>query len=281
MQLPDISIPSNPDLMEMMIEYQRGVLGCSGDRRCWFWENGFDEWQPFASPQSNHFLGKMVLLDGKPLLIGGCDSGDVKCSILAKVEVYEEGDKQWHYKTALPQPTRGFAAIVIDNGTKVIVAGGMVPSGSTNIVRSFQALSNIWTSLDPLPSLICCQIGSLVTLPDAREGFLIVGGFADGLISDKAFFMDLTTMSWERLAAFDTTGNNIYDGDMFYLEGQLFVIPSYQGGIRIEATRIFSRQMTDSNTQWIAHDMSAKFDLGKITKISMVVEEYPIDWIST
>ncbi|XP_059097640.1 influenza virus NS1A-binding protein homolog [Tigriopus californicus] len=234
MQLPDISIPSNIALMDQTIEYQKGILGCSGDKQCWFWEPGFDEWQPFASPQSNHFFGKMVLLQGKPLLIGGCDSYDKTCSPLDKVEVYEESDKQWHYKASLPQPVRSFAAIVVDNGTKVIVAGGKLSPSTTYFVTIFQLLINAWTDLNSSPNRICCQLGTRVTLPDTREGFLMVGGFLDGsyALSDKAFFMDLETMSWESLAAFDTIGNIMHDGEMFYLEGQVFVIPHYEGDTR-------------------------------------------------
>eukprot|EP00094_Tigriopus_californicus_P014089 TCALIF_13645-PA protein Name:"Similar to Ivns1abp Influenza virus NS1A-binding protein homolog (Mus musculus)" AED:0.65 eAED:0.65 QI:0/0/0/0.33/1/1/3/0/245 len=220
----------------------------------------FDDWQQFAPPQSNHFFGKMVLLQGKPLLIGGCDSNDMTCPPLAKVEVYEESTKQWLYKASLPQPIRSFAAIVVDNGTKVIVAGGRLSSSTTDMVTSFQLLNNAWTILNSAPNPICYQLGTRVTLPDTRDGFLMVGGFLDGAftLSVKAFFMDLETMSWESLSAFDTIGNTMHGGDMFYLEGQVFAIPYYEGGIWQDASRILSRDMTDSNAQWISHNMSAK-----------------------
>ncbi|TRY81091.1 hypothetical protein TCAL_13645 [Tigriopus californicus] len=202
----------------------------------------------------------MVLLQGKPLLIGGCDSNDMTCPPLAKVEVYEESTKQWLYKASLPQPIRSFAAIVVDNGTKVIVAGGRLSSSTTDMVTSFQLLNNAWTILNSAPNPICYQLGTRVTLPDTRDGFLMVGGFLDGAftLSVKAFFMDLETMSWESLSAFDTIGNTMHGGDMFYLEGQVFAIPYYEGGIWQDASRILSRDMTDSNAQWISHNMSAK-----------------------
>ncbi|TRY81124.1 hypothetical protein TCAL_14456 [Tigriopus californicus] len=234
---------------------------------------GSDEWTKIAQPKVNHFLGKLVLLSGKPLLIGGCNHGGNGCRTEDEVEVYDSSQDKWFSKARLPKSKRSFTATVVDDGTKVITAGGMNGGSFINDVYSYTLDTNVWKTLNSLPSRVCCQIGGLVTLPDFRYGILLLGGVLNGRLRDWAFFLDLMTYKWEEMQDFEITGKLVYAGEMFASGSQLFVVPNYEDGIRKQSTRMLTRNMTDKNAVWIVND-DLPMSLGKNAQVAFEIKEY-------
>lgn len=212
----------------------------------------------------------MVLLEGKPLIIGGCNVPDRSGTNQIEVEVYEETDNRWHFKADMPYATKNFAAVVLNHGTKVFVLGGVTSSTSiTNKVYSYELSTNTWVDIGrPIPIHVGIggPLSALVTLPDSRNGILLVGGLEYGFtVHRSSYFLDLATMTWENLASFATSEITVYNGNMVQTGGSLYVIPIYQDIIRQNATNILVRNMSSMNNPWIIQNVTNRFELGPTT----------------
>lgn len=205
------------------------------------------------------------------MLIGGCTHGDNGCKAQDEVEVFDEEQNRWIPKAHLPKALRSFAAVVVNDGNKVIVAGGMASGVFFKEVYTFQLTANTWEPLEPLPEALCCAMGAQVTLPNERVGILILGGVQSSKLKDWAFFLDFNTYKWESVEDLRITGTNIYDGDAFMVGSHLIAVPNYEAVLRRPATRFLSRNLTDSGASWVVHHID-QFSLGKIAQVAFEID---------
>lgn len=130
------------------------------------------------------------------------------------------------------------------------------------------------------------HVRALASLSDNREGVLVIGPVSYPRQGTKvnSLFLDIFTLTWSHLANFDFGGIHFYDGNMFLVGDTLYIVPLEEGLdgrnlARRNATQIFSRNMTDKNGLWIAHNTSENFELGRTSRGLLEIKEYSIEWV--
>lgn len=183
----------------------------------------------------------------------------------------------------MPQATKNFAAVVVNNGTKVFVMGGIISATAiTKKVYSYDLTTDSWEDLNrPMTVALGGPLSTVVTLADSRVGVLVVGGLELGFnVHSLSYFMDLTTLTWETLSSFKTTDIKVYNGNMVQIGENLYIIPIYQDELRRPAKTVLIRNMSAMNNSWVMYDVSPRFDLGPKTQIPLTVQEHTMTWHS-
>ena len=161
----------------------------SGDHYVLNLDNPNLGWRTAASmPNPRNHLGG-VALDGKVYAIGGQQFEEGYAIIQSEVDVYDPATDKWKVVAPLPKARSQMNSGTFVMDGRIFVTGGedIAPNGYVNDVTAYDPITNIWTTLNPLPaprrSGVADAIGSEI---------IYATGWADGPGQSNTIWSGLT-----------------------------------------------------------------------------------------
>lgn len=179
-------------------------------------------WAKAAALPNQRILDSAVTgADGRIYVLGGYD---LQLNLNSAVDAYNPGSDTWTTVTNLPPqgPLVEFAVAVGRDG-RIYVFGGLDASGICNLAEAYDPLSNLWTTLAPLPAPLADA--AAVTGPDGR--IYVLGGvtgpdLGTSSVSAGVEIYDPAQNTWSRGA--DMPAGRQYPSAVLAGDGKIYVL---------------------------------------------------------
>ena len=141
-----------------------------------------DLWESRAPMPTKRQHIKGASVNGRIYIIGGLEDWE---TVSVKNESYNPENNTWTEMAQIPVPKHNYSAAVI--GTRIYIVGGATKSGGdiwkdTDTIECYDTIDDSWETVFTMPEVRFSPGISVV-----NECIYIIGGFINGVVSDKVF----------------------------------------------------------------------------------------------